>query len=172
MQSAQIFPKWSHLSGPVQIFVCISHSHMCAIWPTLITLLELIPLLHNIQNCCNMKNHVNFPDGLWKLPQDWHKMFSFFGYENWQIINFFCTHKHKTFTILSLTAGNVSSTLCSRIIGIPVARECRIFHNLETFITHDALWAANELIYKNPSDIASYFSQVYQHLAANICPSM
>jgi hypothetical protein len=28
------------------------------------------------------------------------------------------------------------------------------------FITHDAMWVANELIYKNPSDIASYFSQV------------
>jgi hypothetical protein len=88
-------------------------------------------------------------------------------------IKFFCAHKHKTLTILSLTAENVSSALCSRILGIPVARECRIFHNLETiFITHDALWAANELIYKNPSDIASYFSQVYQYLAENICPNL
>jgi hypothetical protein len=40
------------------------------------------------------------------------------------------------------------------------------------FITHDALWVANELIYKNPSDITSYFKQVYQYLAANICPSL
>jgi hypothetical protein len=43
-------------------------------------------------------------------------------------------------------AGNISSALCSRILGIPVARECRIFHKLETiFITHDALWVANDL---------------------------
>jgi hypothetical protein len=34
--------------------------------------------------------------------------------------------------MLSLTAGNISSALCSRILGIPVARECRIVHNLET----------------------------------------
>jgi hypothetical protein len=141
----------------------------CATWP----LLEWIPLLHNIPNCYNMKNHVNSPDGSWKLIKDWHKMFSFLGYENWQIIKFFCAHKHKTLTILSLTAENVSSTLCSRILGNPVARECRIFHNLEIFfITHDALWVANELIYKNPGDIASYFSLVYLYLAANICPSL
>jgi hypothetical protein len=126
-------PSGLILSGPVQIFVHISHSHLCATWPTPITLLELIPLVHNTPNCYNMKNHVNSPDGLWKLPQDWHKMFSFLGYENWQIIKFFCTHMHKTLNILSHTAGNVPSTLCSRILGIPVARECRIFHNLKTF---------------------------------------
>jgi hypothetical protein len=72
-------------------------------------------------------------------------------------MKFFCAHKHKTLTILSLTAANVSSTLCSRILGTPVARECRIFHNLENFFITHALWGANELIYKNPSDIASYF---------------
>jgi hypothetical protein len=83
-------------------------------------------------------------------------MFSFLGYENSQIIKFFCAHKHKTLTILSLTAANVS-TLCSRILGTPVARECIIFHNLENFFITHALWVANELIYKNPSDIASYF---------------
>jgi hypothetical protein len=134
-----------------------SHSHMCATWPTHITLLELILLLHNISNCYNMKNHVNSSDGLWKLPLDWQKRFSFLGYENWQIIKLFCAHKHKPLTILSLTAANVSSTLCSRILGTPVARKCRIFHNLETFFITHALWVANELIYKNPSDIASYF---------------
>jgi hypothetical protein len=57
-------------------------------------------------------------------------------------------------TILSVTAGNVSSALCSRILGIPVARERRIFHNLENL---SYLWVADELIYKNPSDTASYF---------------
>jgi hypothetical protein len=35
--------------------------------------------------------------------------------------------------MLSLTAGNTSSALCSRILGIPAATECRIFQNLETF---------------------------------------
>jgi hypothetical protein len=34
--------------------------------------------------------------------------------------------------MLSLTAGNISSVLCSIILGIPVAREYRILHNLET----------------------------------------
>jgi hypothetical protein len=60
--------------------------------------------------------------------------------------------------MLSLTAGNISSALWSRILGIPVARECRIVHNIETFfIAHDVFWVANELIYKNPTDIASHF---------------
>jgi hypothetical protein len=36
-------------------------------------------------------------------------------------------------------------------------RECRIFQNLENFITHAAFWVGNEFIYKNPNDIASYF---------------
>jgi hypothetical protein len=44
--------------------------------------------------------------------------------------------------------------LGGRILGIPAARECRISPNLEILF---ALWVANELIYKNPSDIASYF---------------
>jgi hypothetical protein len=45
----------------------------------------LIPLLHTIPNSYNMKNHENPPDGLWKLTQAWHKMFSFLHYENWQM---------------------------------------------------------------------------------------
>jgi hypothetical protein len=65
-------------------------------------------------------------------------------------------HKQGTLNILSLTAGNISSPLCSRILTIPVARESIIFHNLETSFRHDAFCIANELIYKNPSDIASY----------------
>jgi hypothetical protein len=49
---------------------------------------------------------------------------------------FVCEHKDKTLTMLSLTAGNISSALCIRILSIPVARECRIFHNLGSlFIT-------------------------------------
>jgi hypothetical protein len=50
-------------------------------------------------------------------------------------------HKRtKKLTILSLTAGNISSALCSRIPGIPVAGECTIFKNLDTsFITHEPL---------------------------------
>jgi hypothetical protein len=42
-------------------------------------------------------------------------------------------HKHRTPTILSLTAGNISAPFCSRILSIPVPRESKIFHNLETF---------------------------------------
>jgi hypothetical protein len=39
--------------------------------------------------------------------------------------------------MLSLTAGNISSVLWSRILGIPVAREWASFPNIGTFfITH------------------------------------
>jgi hypothetical protein len=48
--------------------------------------------------------------------------------------------------MLSLTAGNISSALCSRILGFPVARECTIFDNLDTFFIAYVLWVANELI--------------------------
>jgi hypothetical protein len=129
-------PKWSHsFRFFVQIFVRISQSHMCIIWPTHIALLELIPLLHNIPNCYNMKNHVNSPDGLCKLTQVPNKNVQLLTLRELTDDNktFVCVHKHKTLTIVSLTAGNISSALCSTILGIPVARECRIFHNLETF---------------------------------------
>jgi hypothetical protein len=33
-----------------------------------------------------------------------------------------------------LTAGNISSPLWRRILSIPVARECNLFHNLETLL--------------------------------------
>jgi hypothetical protein len=36
------------------------------------------------------------------------------------------TRKHETLTMLSLTAGNVSSALGSTILSALVARECRI----------------------------------------------
>jgi hypothetical protein len=36
--------------------------------------------------------------------------------------------------MLSLAAGNTSSALCTTILGIPVAKECRVFH---------VLWVAN-----------------------------
>jgi hypothetical protein len=39
--------------------------------------------------------------------------------------------------MLSHTAGNVSSALCSTILATLVARECRIFSNLETGLPHD-----------------------------------
>jgi hypothetical protein len=48
-----------------------------------------------------------------------------------------CAHKHETLTMLSLTAGNVSSALCSTILEILVARECRIFCNIETCLSPD-----------------------------------
>jgi hypothetical protein len=38
--------------------------------------------------------------------------------------------------MLTLRAGNISSALWSRILGIPVAREYRIIHSLETFLSH------------------------------------
>jgi hypothetical protein len=48
-------------------------------------------------------------------------------------------------TILSVTAGNVSSALCTRVLSIPAARECRFFHNLETLFYHMILcgWQMN-----------------------------
>jgi hypothetical protein len=48
----------------------------------------------------------------------------------------FCSRMQKTLTMLSLTAGSVSSILCNTSLGIPVARECRHFHNLETYFYH------------------------------------
>jgi hypothetical protein len=143
---AHDFASWHNKPSPITpIKSSKPHPHKClpsgliltcATWHTHITLLELIPLLHNVPNCYDMTNHVNFPDGLWKLIQAWQKMFSFLGDENWYIIKFFCAHKHKTLTILSLTAGNISSALCSRILGIPVAREWRMFHNSKAFFCH------------------------------------
>jgi hypothetical protein len=50
-------------------------------------------------------------------------------------------HKHRTLTIISLTAGNISSPLCSRILSIPVARGSKIFHNLETSFLHMTFFA-------------------------------
>jgi hypothetical protein len=102
--------------------------------------------LCNTPNCYHMNNHVNFTDELWKLTQGWHKIFfSFLCYVNWHMTKKIsvCEHKHKTLTMISFTAGNISSALCSRILSIPVARECRIFHNLKTFLSHDVLWVAN-----------------------------
>jgi hypothetical protein len=68
----------------------------------------------------------------------------------------FYAQKHKTLTMLSLTTGNISLALCSTILAALVARECRIFHNPKTFLSHIVLWVANEFTYKNPTDIASY----------------
>jgi hypothetical protein len=48
-----------------------------------------------------------------------------------------CAHKHETLTILSLTAGNVSSALCSTNLATLVARECSIFSNLEICSSDD-----------------------------------
>jgi hypothetical protein len=48
-----------------------------------------------------------------------------------------CAHTHETLTMLSLTAGNVSSALCSTNLATLIARQCRIFSNLETCISHD-----------------------------------
>jgi hypothetical protein len=38
-----------------------------------------------------------------------------------------CAYKHETLTMLSLTAGNVTSALCTTILGTLVAREFRHF---------------------------------------------
>jgi hypothetical protein len=62
--------------------------------------------------------------------------------------------------MLSLTAGIVSCTLCSTRLGIPVARECRIFHNLETYLSHMMVSG----LQMNPSDTASHFLQVYEYV--------
>jgi hypothetical protein len=90
--SAEMSPTWSHsFRFSVQIFVHIFHSHMCAIWPTHITLLELIPLLHNIQTViiwrtCEVLSWI-------MKTQASHTMFSFLCYENWQMtIKFLSVH--------------------------------------------------------------------------------
>jgi hypothetical protein len=50
----------------------------------------------------------------------------------------FCAHTHKVLTMTCLAARHISSALCATILGIPVAGEHRIFHNLELFfIIHD-----------------------------------
>jgi hypothetical protein len=68
----------------------------------------------------------------------------------------FCAHKYKTLTMNSLTAGNISSALCSIILATLVARECTMLCNHTTQSSY-VLWAAKEFVYMNPSDIASYF---------------
>jgi hypothetical protein len=56
----------------------------------------------------------------------------------WELtdINKILVCEHKTLTMLSLTPGSISSALCSRILCIPVASECRIVHNLGTYFYH------------------------------------
>jgi hypothetical protein len=44
-------------------------------------------------------------------------------------------NKHKTLTMVSLRAGNTSA-LCNAILGILIARECRILCNLATCPSH------------------------------------
>jgi hypothetical protein len=59
--------------------------------------------------------------------------------------------------MLSLIAGNISSTHFSTILGMLVAREHRFLCNLAICLSHDVLWAAKEFPYKIPSDVKSYF---------------
>jgi hypothetical protein len=61
LPAAHRSPKWSiqfSLRFHVQIFVCISLSHMCATWPTHINLPEVITLLHNMANLHTVYIHV------------------------------------------------------------------------------------------------------------------
>jgi hypothetical protein len=44
---------------------------------------------------------------------------------------FFCSHKHRMLTTISLKAGNISFALCGIVFAILVARECRVLRNLE-----------------------------------------
>jgi hypothetical protein len=100
-------------------------------------------------------------------------MFSILGYENWQMtITFFCVHKHKTLTFFLSEQEMFLQLSIAEFLEYLLQENAKSFTTLEPFITHDPLWVANELNYKNPSDIASYFSQVYLYLAANIYPSL
>jgi hypothetical protein len=47
---------------------------------------------------------------------------------------FVCAHKHKTLSMLSLTAGNTAQ-LCGRILGIPVVRKSESFITLKLYHT-------------------------------------
>jgi hypothetical protein len=67
------------------------------------------------------------------VTQAWNKTSSFLGNENSQTTNktLFCAQKHKPLTMLSLTAGRISSAFCIPNIGIPVPKECRMLRNFE-----------------------------------------
>jgi hypothetical protein len=66
-----------------------------------------------------------------------------------------CAHKNKTLKMLSLTAENVSSALCSTINGTLLARERRNFCNLETCLSHDILWGPLQLADKSRNNYKS-----------------
>jgi hypothetical protein len=159
--------KSTHINGSqmvsfFQVFspnLCTHFSHMCAIWPTHIILLELISLLHNIQNCYNIKNHVNCPDGLWKLTQAWHKMFSFLHYENWFMrIKFLSVHTSTKHSPWCLSRQEIFfQDFEAEFLTFLLQKKCRIFHNLVTFIYHTRRFVGCILIYNNPCDIESYF---------------
>jgi hypothetical protein len=111
---------------------------MCAIWPTDSILLELIPLLHNISNCYNMKNHVNSPDGLWKLSQVWHKMFSFLGCENWHMtIKLLSVHtktKHSPWFLSR--QGIVFQFSAVKFLSVLLPENSESFITLKLFLSH------------------------------------
>jgi hypothetical protein len=94
-------------------------------------------------------------------------MFSFFQHgeltDDNEILS--CAHEHKTLTMSSFTVGNISSAICTTILGTLVSRECRIFCNLET---SDILWVAKEFAYKNPSDIVFNWKQLSKSVRKQI----
>jgi hypothetical protein len=67
-------------------------------------------------------------------------------------------NKHKTLTMVSLTAENIS-TRCSTIRGTLDEGECRIILLLpwNSFLT-PALWVMKQVAYSNPTDMDSEFS--------------
>jgi hypothetical protein len=66
------------------------------------------------------------------VTQACNKTFSSLGNEISQMaIKFFSVHTSTNHSPCSLTAGSVSSAFCITITGIPVAKECRMFHNFE-----------------------------------------
>jgi hypothetical protein len=60
--------------------------------------------------------------------------------------------KQKILTMLSLTAGNTSSALCSTIFEFLLQKNTESFITLIVLLSHIALGVANDNIYKNPTD--------------------
>jgi hypothetical protein len=104
-----------------------------------------------------MKNHVNSPNGLWKLTQAWHKMFSFLRYENWQITKSLSVHTSTKHSPCFLSQQEIFLQLSvGEFLALLFKENAESFITLKIFfITHNFL--SCKWLYKNRSDIATHF---------------
>jgi hypothetical protein len=140
-------PMWSPSFGfSVQIFVCISHAHTCATWPTHITLIELIHLLHHIQTDIIWRTmYSKLPRWIMKTKQAWHKMFSFLCYEKWQITKFLSAHTSTKHSPCFLSQQEIFLQLSvAEFLAFLLQENAESFVTLKLFLmTHNVLWVAN-----------------------------